>query len=323
MRRRLDQYWYKPNLLAFLLLPLAGLFCLAAILRRLAYRLGWLSSHALPVPVIIVGNITVGGSGKTPLVIWLARWLQQQGWQPGIISRGYGGLASHWPQPVHADSDPRVVGDEPVLTVQRSGVPMWVGPDRLAAGQALLRAHHCNILIADDGMQHYRLQRDIEIAVLDGVRRLGNGFCLPAGPLREPAGRLATVDLCVSNGPAEEGEHAMRLQPEKCIHLPDGREQALESLRGKTVHAVAGIANPARFFSMLRGYGIRVIEHAFPDHYRYSVADMSFADNLPVLMTEKDGVKCRAFARDGFWVVPVDAVLPEEFSEMLLSLLPR
>lgn len=221
------------------------------MLRRQAYRQGWWRSVRMPVPVIVVGNITAGGSGKTPLVIWLAEWLQANGWRPGIVSRGYGGLAAHWPQPVRADSDPRLVGDEPVLTVQRTACPMMVGPDRVAAARALLQEHDCNIIISDDGMQHYCLQRDIEIAVLDGSRRLGNGFCLPAGPLREPASRLAEVDLRVANGVAKECEQQMLLQPQVVQRLHDGDSQSLEFFRGQTVHAVAGIGNPARFFSAI------------------------------------------------------------------------
>ncbi|MFA5626810.1 MAG: tetraacyldisaccharide 4'-kinase [Thiohalomonadaceae bacterium] len=321
--RRLDHYWYSINPIALLLLPLAGLFCLLAMLRRQAYRQGWWRSVRMPVPVIVVGNITAGGSGKTPLVIWLAEWLQANGWRPGIVSRGYGGLAAHWPQPVRADSDPRLVGDEPVLTVQRTACPMMVGPDRVAAARALLQEHDCNIIISDDGMQHYCLQRDIEIAVLDGSRRLGNGFCLPAGPLREPASRLAEVDLRVANGVAKECEQQMLLQPQVVQRLHDGDSQSLEFFRGQTVHAVAGIGNPARFFQLLREHGIEVIEHAFPDHYRYSVADLQFADDLPVLMTEKDGVKCRVFADDRCWAVTVTAQLANKFGQQLLTLLAR
>ncbi|GAB4294186.1 MAG: tetraacyldisaccharide 4'-kinase [Thiohalomonadaceae bacterium] len=321
--KRLDHYWYSVNPVALLLLPLAALFCALALLRRAAYRFGWLRSVRLPVPVVVVGNITVGGSGKTPLVIWLAHFLRAQGYRPGIISRGYGGLAAQWPQPVAADADPRLVGDEPVLIAQRSGCPMAVGPDRVAAGRLLLQQHDCDIILSDDGLQHYRLARDVEIAVLDGTRRLGNGFCLPAGPLREPAWRLAGIDLRVGNGAAAAGELLMTLQPQAVLHLRDGTAQPLESFRGRRVHAVAGIGNPARFFQMLRDHGITVIEHAFPDHYRYSVADVQFGDGLPVLMTEKDGVKCRAYGDEHLWAVAVSAQLPDDFGRQLLSLLAR
>lgn len=321
--KRLDHYWYSLNPVALLLLPLSWLFCALVTVRRVAYRRGWLHSERLPVPVVVVGNITVGGSGKTPLVIWLAQFLRAQGYRPGIISRGYGGLAAQWPQPVDVDSDPRVVGDEPVLIVRRSDCPMAVGPDRVAAGRLLLQRHDCDIILADDGMQHYRLARDVEIAVLDGARRLGNGFCLPAGPLREPSQRLAAVDLRVGNGAAAAGEHLMTLLPQTALHLGNGTQMPLESFRGRTVHAVAGIGNPARFFQMLRDHGITVIEHAFPDHHRYSVADVQYGDGLPVLMTEKDGVKCRAYGDEHLWAVAVTARLPDDFGRQLLSLLAR
>jgi tetraacyldisaccharide 4''-kinase len=321
--KRLDHYWYSLNPVALLLLPLSWLFCTLVALRRMAYRHGWLPSERLPVPVVVVGNITVGGSGKTPLVIWLAQWLQRQGYRPGIISRGYGGLAAQWPQPVTADADPRLVGDEPVLIAQRSGCPMAVGPDRVAAGRLLLQQHDCNIIISDDGLQHYRLARDVEIAVVDGARRLGNGFCLPAGPLREAPARLGSIDLQVGNGAAEAGEFLMTLQPQLAVQLHGGARQPLEQFRGRRVHAVAGIGNPVRFFQLLRDHGISVIEHPFPDHYRYSVADVQFGDGLPVLMTEKDGVKCRAYGDEHLWAVAVAAQLPDAFGTRLLSLLAR
>jgi len=321
--KRLDHYWYSLNPVALLLLPLSWLFCALVVLRRLAYRQGWLQSERLPVPVVVVGNITVGGSGKTPLVIWLAQFLRGQGKRPGIVSRGYGGLAAQWPQPVEADSDPRLVGDEPVLIAQLAACPMAVGPDRVAAARLLLQQHDCDILISDDGLQHYRLVRDVEIAVLDGVRRLGNGFCLPAGPLREAPDRLGSVDLRVGNGRAEEGEHLMELLPGAVMHLRDGTACSLEDFRGRRVHAVAGIGNPPRFFQLLRDHGIEVIEHAFPDHYRYTVADVQFGDGLPVLMTAKDGVKCRTYGDDHLWSVAVSACLPDTFGARLLSLLAR
>jgi len=321
--KRLDHYWYSVNPVALLLLPLSWLFCTLVAVRRVAYRCGWLRGERLPVPVVVVGNITVGGSGKTPLVIWLAQFLRAQGYRPGIISRGYGGLAAQWPQAVDTDSDPRVVGDEPVLIAWRSGCPMAVGPDRVAAGRLLLQQHDCDIILSDDGMQHYRLVRDVEIAVLDGARRLGNGFCLPAGPLREAPDRLSMVDLQVGNGAAAEGEHLMTLQPQTTLHLRDGVQMPLESWRGRTVHAVAGIGNPPRFFQMLRDHGITVIEHAFPDHHRYSVTDVQFGDGLPVLMTEKDGIKCRAYGDEHLWAVAVTAQLPDDFGRQLLSLLAR
>ena len=305
-----------------MLLPLAALFCALALLRRRLYAKGWLRSAHPGVPVILVGNITVGGSGKTPLVIWLAQWLQQRGHSPGIISRGYGGRASAWPQPVSADSDPRQVGDEPVLLARRTGCPVWVGPRRSEAARALLNQHHCDCLIADDGLQHYALRRNLEIAVVDGERRLGNGLCLPAGPLREPPARLRQVDLVVAKGKAAPGEFPMRLRQGRVVNLADpARSQTLADFRGGPVHALAGIGNPEGFFRWLEGAGLQLIRHPFPDHHPFSPADISPPDQRPVLMTEKDGVKCRPFATDRHWVVGVEAELPPEFGQRLQQLL--
>lgn len=267
------------------------------------------------MPVIAVGNITVGGAGKTPLVIRLVEMLKSMGLRPGVISRGYGGQAEQWPQPVSAGSDPQLVGDEPVLIARRCNCPMWVGPDRPAAAKALMEAGECDIIISDDGMQHYALGRDIEIAVIDAERRLGNGWCLPAGPLRERPGRLSSVDLQVING------QSMLLRPTgiKALANATGRLE-WPQLRGKRIHAIAGIGNPDRFFSLLRSQGLEVIEHPFPDHYRYGVDDIHFGDGLPVLMTEKDAVKCMAFAGEQHWFIEVSAELDPTLESRLYEL---
>jgi len=307
--RLIERVWYGRRLAALPLLPLAGLFWLVATLRRAAYRSGLLAVERLPVPVVVIGNLTVGGAGKTPLVIWLAHRLRDRGLRPGILSRGYGGTARVFPALVTAETDPTLVGDEPALLARRTGCPVVVDPDRARGGRWLLEQHACDLLIADDGLQHYRLARDLEIAVVDGERRLGNGLPLPAGPLREGPGRLRTVDLVVCNGgtPAP-GEHAMTLRPgdlESLGHPP--RRARLSDWRGERVHAVAGIGNPERFFAMLRGLGLVVDPLPFPDHHRYTAADIEPPGDRPVLMTEKDAVKCRAFAAPRHWVVPVDA----------------
>ncbi|QKT05102.1 tetraacyldisaccharide 4'-kinase [Ectothiorhodospiraceae bacterium 2226] len=313
-------WWYTPHPLGLLLRPLGWLYCALAQLRAALYRAGLRARTRLPVPVIVVGNISVGGTGKTPLVIWLAHWLQAQGYRPGIVSRGYGGAAGSWPQQVRPDSDPTMVGDEPVLIAQRTGCPMAVGPDRVAAARALLEYHNCDILVSDDGLQHYRLGRDIEIAVLDGVRRLGNGQCLPAGPLREPPARLQRVDCVVVNGTAGAGEYAMQLQPAAARHLQDdARTFPLTELNGQAVDAVAGIGHPARFFDLLRRLGAQPREHAFPDHHRYRADDLVLAG--PVIMTEKDAVKCRRYAREDHWYLPVEARLDAAFEARLSALL--
>lgn len=323
MAKRLDEHWYGRSPLSLALAPLGRLYCLVAVLRRKAYQLGLRPVCRLPVPVIVVGNITVGGTGKTPLVAWLARFLKQAGYTPGIISRGYRGNATVWPQAVDAGSDPALVGDEAVLLARRGECPVMVGPDRAAAARALLERYPCDVIISDDGLQHYRLGRDIEIAVIDGARRFGNGRCLPAGPLREPRGRLRSVDFIVVNGGnAVDGQYSMRLVEQDARNLTDEENVRPVATFGK-VHAVAGIGNPARFFSRLRALGLQIIEHPFPDHHAYRPQDLDFGDIRPLLMTEKDAVKCRRFAQTHHWYMPVEAQLDERFGERLLNLLKR
>lgn len=323
--KSLPSYWYSEQPLVRLLVPVSWLYRLLVALRRVAYCTGLFRRHRLPVPVIVVGNITVGGTGKTPLVAWIAEYLKAHGYSPGLVSRGYGGRASHWPQQVRGDSDPLVVGDEAVLLARRTACPMAVGPDRVAAARALLEHRHCDVLISDDGLQHYALERDIEIAVLDGVRRLGNGHLLPAGPLREPRQRLRTVDFIVVNGGGGPGEFGMKLRA-MAPRRVDSAEQTgtWEGFAGRTVHAVAGIGHPARFFDTLRRQGLELVEHPFPDHHRYGREDFVFAESdEPILMTEKDAVKCRQFERFNLWYVPVEAELDIRFGERLLTLLDR
>jgi len=320
---RLDHYWYRRSRWLLLLWPLSWLFCLLVVLRRRLYRTGLLKSHRLPVPVLVAGNITVGGSGKTPLVLWLADYLRQQGYRPGLVSRGYGGKAGQWPQTVTPKSEPSLVGDEALLLVRRSGCPMVVGPDRVAAARQLLAGQDVDVIIADDGLQHYRLQRDIEIAVLDGERRLANGLCLPAGPLREPASRLAEVDFVVSNGAAQPGEWPMRLRGETAVALQGGGRRPLSAFAGTVVHAVAGIGHPARFFDALRQQGLEIIPHPYPDHHPYTGGELEYTDEAPVLMTEKDAVKYLDYATERHWYVPVTATLPDEFAWQLIAALEK
>lgn len=319
--KRIDEYWYRRSLWLWLLWPLSVLFCLLVVLRRQFYRAGILHSARVAVPVIVVGNITVGGSGKTPLVLWLAEYLQRHGYSPGLISRGYGGEAAHWPQTVNAESDPRVVGDEALLLARRSGCPMVVGPDRVAAATQLLAQHNVNIIISDDGLQHYHLRRDIEIAVLDGERRLANGLCLPAGPLREPPVRLKSVDFIVCNGEGRHGEWAMQLEAGEALPLIGGEGKPVSDFSSSPVHAVAGIGNPKRFFASLRTLGLEPIEHPFPDHHPFRKGELEFGDNLPVLMTEKDAVKYLNYAGERHWYLPVNTRLPHEFGKRLLAAL--
>ncbi len=320
--KRLDHYWYSRNRISLLLLPLSWIFCLIVWLRRLAYRLRLFTVYKSSVPVIVVGNITVGGTGKTPLVIWLADYLQQQGFCPGIISRGYGGNAQSWPQPVEDDSDPRLMGDEPVMIARRSGCPMWVGPNRPETARALLQSTDCDIIISDDGLQHYALGRDIEIAVIDGKRLLGNGFCLPAGPLRERAARLSKVDMLVVNdGEWQEG-YQMTLEGGRMVNLKDpSLTSDLAAFSGYEVHGIAGIGHPRRFFDALRRYGLKVMEHPFDDHHQYIAQEVTPGDELSVIMTEKDAVKCSGFAKEHHWYLEVYAKLDGAFSQQLDSLL--
>jgi tetraacyldisaccharide 4'-kinase len=276
------------------------------------------------VPVIVVGNLSVGGTGKTPLVAWLSGYLRSKGWQPGIVTRGYGGIGAKWPQQVRADSDPVVVGEEAVLLARRCKVPIAVGPDRVAAVEALLKYHQCNIVLSDDGLQHYALARDIEIGVLDGVRRFGNGRLLPAGPLREPVSRLADTDAVVTYGVAARGEFPMRYSGNILVSVADeNRRIGIDEFSEREVHAVTGIGDPDRFFTSLRGYGFTLKRHAFSDHHPFRRHDILFDDDLPVIMTEKDAIKCERFADKRHWYLPVKVQMTEVFGSRMTSLLSR
>jgi tetraacyldisaccharide 4'-kinase len=310
LKHWLTRRWYGAAKAPWYLRPLAALFGLVARLRRRRQQ-AEAREQRLPVPVVVVGNIAVGGTGKTPFVIWLVERLREWGWKPGVVSRGYGGNAPRWPQQVRADSDPAMVGDEPVLIARHAGCPVFVGPDRVLAAQRLLASGGVDIVVSDDGLQHYRLWRDLEIVVVDATRGLGNGRLLPAGPLREPASRLKEVGLVVVNGSgwtAPAGRPlVMRLVAQEARKLDGSGARPLGAFAGQTVHAVAGIGNPARFFAMLSQQNIGLVMHPFPDHHAFARADLEFGDELPVFMTEKDAVKCRAFAAPGHWVVPVEA----------------
>lgn len=278
------------------------------VVREFAYRIGWSRSERLPVPVVVIGNLVAGGSGKTPLCIALAKHLAEQGWRPGIVSRGYGRQA-RGPHRVTGESSAIDCGDEPLLMAQRTGLPVQVDRDRVAAARALI-AEGCDLILADDGLQHRRLARDIEIEVVDGERRYGNGQLLPAGPLREPAGRA--VDFRVVNGDALRLDAwSMTLRLGDAQPLRGGAERPLASFAGKPAHAMAGIGNPGRFFAGLRALGLDPIEHPFPDHHAFRSEELRFAPPAPLLMTEKDAVKCRSLAVQDGWMVPVAAELPD------------
>lgn len=315
----LERHWQRLTPLSLALLPLSLVFCALVWLRRTLYRLRVLRSRRFPVPVIVVGNITVGGTGKTPLVVWLADFLRQAGYRPGIVTRGYRGQSPTWPVAVAKDSAAQLVGDEAVLLARRCHCPVMAGPDRVASVQALLN-QDCNLIVSDDGLQHYRLHRDVEIAVIDGMRRFGNGLCLPAGPLREPVSRLGSIAMCVTNGQPQEGELGLKLSPTHFYNLAKPSQQtSTESLRATPVHAVAGIGNPERFFDSLRALGLGILPHAFPDHHAFEVRDLEFGDDIPVLLTEKDAVKCQHLAKPHFWVLAVDAHPDERLGEKILQ----
>ncbi len=316
----INETWYSRNVLTQLLKPLSWLFCGIVAIRRTLYSLKILKSTRLAVPVIVVGNISVGGTGKTPLVIWIATFLKESGFTPGIVSRGYSGKAKSWPQQVRPDSDPVIVGDEAILISRQSGCPMAVGPDRVAAGQALLKYSDCDIIISDDGLQHYALQRTLEVIVVDGIRRFGNEYCLPAGPLREATNRLDKVDFIVTNGIAKQGEFAMRYSGKVLVNLLDTQSKLmLSEFKDISVHAVSAIGNPQRFFDYLRSQGLNIIEHTFPDHYMYSQNDIEFDDDLAVIMTEKDAVKCQRYPVNNYWYLPINVEMKKEFGLRLLN----
>lgn len=305
------RHWTRRGALAWLLWPASLLFGLAASLRKTFTK-----RRRAGVAVIVVGNLVVGGSGKTPLVLWIAEHLKAKGWHPAIVSRGYGGSIDV-PRAVTLVSEAGEVGDEPIVLARRSGCPVWVGADRFAVIGALREAHpEVDVVVLDDGLQHYRLARDLEIAVVD-ARGFGNGFLLPAGPLREPPSRLRSVDAVVSHGGPVEG-YAMTLEGGEFHRMSDARERrTAQAFPGGTVHAVAGIGDPSRFFRHLARLGLKPLPHPFPDHHPFRPEELEFGDGLPVVITEKDAVKLRGVARPNWWVLPVTAKLDPAFGDWL------
>ncbi len=321
----LERHWQRFTAVSALLWPLSLLFRAAVSVRRACYRSGLFSRQRVSAPVVVVGNVTVGGTGKTPMTLWLTGVLERNGRRVGIVSRGYGG-AIRTCRRVTPDDDPLTCGDEPVLLAQRSGCPVYIGRDRAAAARALLAAFpECDVIVSDDGLQHYGLARDVELAVIDGERGLGNGCMLPAGPLREPSSRLRCVDAVVINGPGQtfhdvrdafwmklEGRSFHNLlNPDFIVH-PD-------HFRNQRVHAIAAIGNPSRFFRHLHDLGITFEAHAFADHHALTRADVAFADADAILMTEKDAVKCAAFASENQWALRVDAVPDPALAALVLN----
>jgi tetraacyldisaccharide 4'-kinase len=319
----LNRVWYERASPPWWLLPLSLSYGAAAGARRYLYAKHLRKATRMSSPVVVVGNLSVGGTGKTPLVCWLAARLKELGFRPGVVTRGYGGSSENV-RLVDASADPDIVGDEPLLLARRIGVPVAIGRDRPAAAQLLVNAG-CDVVVSDDGLQHYALARDCEIVVVDGDRRFGNGRLLPAGPLRESKDRLGRVDAVVVNGGHAplEGALSMRLEAKDALSLIGGAVKSLQEFAGVSVHAVAGIGNPERFFNMLRSYGIEVVGHPLPDHARLQPADISFPDGRPVLMTEKDAVKCEGWAGPLHWYVPVTAKFEDDESKVLLDIVTR
>jgi len=322
---RLESHWQRVSPVSVLLYPVSLLFRAAVAARRALYARGILRRARLPVPVIVVGNITAGGTGKTPLTLWLAAFLRERGRTPGIVCRGYGGT-HRAPRRVPPEADPLACGDEAVLLARRSGCEVWAGVDRVVAARALLAAQPaCDVVLSDDGLQHHALARDLEICVIDGESRFGNGWLLPAGPLREPVARLTSVDAVVVNSgdgeiaPPGTARFNMRLVGDEFHNLLNpARRVSAGHFRGKRVHAVAGIGNPRRFFRHLRDLGLDFIAHSFPDHHAYGASDLAFPATNLVVMTEKDAVKCRRFAAEAHWVLAVDAAPDPRLGDLVL-----
>lgn len=323
LQQWLENIWYHGGWGRFLLLPLSALYC---GVNRLQYLIQTNKQTVLPCPVIIVGNISVGGTGKTPLTVHIIKLLQSAGYKPAIVTRGYGGESTVWPQSVTGSSDPKLVGDEAVLMAARTNVPVYAGANRLESISTLLKQHDCDVVVSDDGMQHYKLPRDIEVAVIDASRMLGNGYCLPAGPLREPKKKLESCDFIIINGSKEvtssrgfNSSFNMTFEGGTLINLKTGEEIDLTRFKHKNVIAVTGIGNPKRFYQTLEKQGLKLEMHSFPDHHSFTQSDFSFNSELSIIMTEKDAVKCKSFAHTQMWYLPISARLDQSFDKNLLS----
>ncbi|MBD9512261.1 tetraacyldisaccharide 4'-kinase [Pseudomonas sp. PDM22] len=307
---RLLDAWYKGHPALALLRPLELLYRRVAQGRRQDFLSGAKPAYRAPVPIIVVGNITVGGTGKTPMILWLIEHCRARGLKVGVVSRGYGAKPPQTPWRVRAEQSAAEAGDEPLMIVRRSGVPLMIDPDRSSAVRALLAEESLDLILCDDGLQHYRLARDLELVLIDAARGLGNGRCLPAGPLREPAERLAEVDAVLHNGAPSDppGAFSFVLRPSALVNLASGERRGIEHFPdGQSLHALAGIGNPQRFFATLEALNWRPIPHPFPDHAAYTAEQLRFTPELPLVMTEKDAVKCRSFAAPDWWYLAVEA----------------
>ncbi|OGT42831.1 MAG: tetraacyldisaccharide 4'-kinase [Gammaproteobacteria bacterium RIFCSPHIGHO2_12_FULL_40_19] len=322
MSKFINHIWYQQNILKYFLYPFSLIYRFIIATRFFLYRIQFFKSYRINVPVIVVGNISVGGTGKTPLVILLVNALQKAGFQPGIITRGYSGKSKTWPQCVAEFSNPTMVGDEAVLIAKNTRLPVIAGSNRVNSARQLIRDFQCNIIISDDGLQHYALARDIEIAVIDSTRRLGNGFCLPAGPLREPKKRLKSVDFIVANGKAYADEYAMQFVIDDIVNIIDETKKiTIAECENKKIIALAGIGNPERFFESLRMLGLAFTPIIFKDHHHFQKSDIVFENDEIIVMTEKDAVKCRSFADERHFYVRGHAVVDDQLiSEIILRI---
>jgi tetraacyldisaccharide 4'-kinase len=323
---RLLDAWYNGHPALMLLRPLESLYRRVVQGKRARFLAGEGDIYRAPVPVLVVGNITVGGTGKTPMILWMIEHCRQRGLRVGVVSRGYGARPPSLPWRVRPEQSAAQAGDEPLLIVQRCNVPLMIDPDRSRAVRALLAAEPLDLILSDDGLQHYRLARDLELVLIDAARGLGNRRCLPAGPLREPVERLNSVDALLYNGADADRDdgYAFQLKPVALIHLRSGERRSLDYFPpGQAVHAVAGIGNPQRFFNTLEGLHWRPVAHAFADHAEYSAPALTFSPSLPLVMTEKDAVKCRAFAADDWFYLAVDALPSVAFSQWFDQQLSR
>ncbi|MFI8557901.1 tetraacyldisaccharide 4'-kinase [Pseudomonas putida] len=314
---RLLAAWYTGHPALAMLRPLEALYRRVVEGKRARFLSGESASYRAPVPVVVVGNITVGGTGKTPMILWLIEHCRQRGLKVGVVSRGYGAKPPQLPWRVRPEHGAEQAGDEPMLIVQRTGVPLMIDPDRSRAVQALLASEPLDLILCDDGMQHYRLARDLELVLIDAARGLGNGRCLPAGPLREPAERLQDADAVLFNGASEDRADGFGfcLQPTALVNLRSGERRDLDLFpAGQRLHAVAGIGNPQRFFNTLLALNWQPIPHPFADHARFSAQSLAFSPPLPLVMTEKDAVKCRDFAADDWWYLAVEALPTPAFA---------
>lgn len=319
--KRIDTYWYSKSAVVLLLLPLSWIYCGLSSVRRWLYRLEILKSSSVPVPVVVVGNIMVGGTGKTPLLIELCDLLESNGLKPGVISRGYKGEFCG-EMILTEDSTPEEVGDEPFIIFKRTRCPVSVGKNRVAAARLLLDKHKCDVILSDDGLQHYKMKRDCEVAIVDTNRMHGNGYCLPAGPLREPVKRLRSVDLVVYHGDAGQ-DYSFSLEFSSAVNLLTGEIRSIEKFKDKKVHAIAGIGHPSRFFDQLRYNGLNVIEHPFQDHHIFKESDLDFNDKNIILMTEKDAVKCSFYNNNNAWYIPVSARLSKNLASRFIDDIKR